>query len=68
MSGVNLHVTCFTIEIKLIYINERLKSFSTVPAGLPDMWLFHVDHIHFDLIIAKDSYLAKEGSIESKTK
>ena len=48
--------------------DERLKSFSTVPAGLPDMWLFHVDHIHFDLIIAKDSYLAKEGSIESKTK
>ena len=33
--------------------DERMKSFSKIPAGLPDMWLFHVDDHHFDLIVEK---------------
>ena len=43
--------------------DERMKSFSKIPAGLPDMWLFHVDDHHFDLIVEKDSMLATNGSI-----
>ena len=42
---------------------DALESVSTVPVGLPDMWLMHVDSTHFDLIVKKDSTLAKEGSI-----
>ena len=43
--------------------DARLKSFCKIPAGLPDMWLFHVDDHHFDLIVEKDSMLATNGSI-----
>ena len=43
--------------------DDRLKLFSTVPKGLPDIWLMHVDNTHFDLIVEKDSLLAKEGGI-----
>ena len=46
--------------------DQRLKSFSTVPVGLPDMWLMHLDSTHFDLIVEKDSQLAKEGSIGTR--
>ena len=44
--------------------DTRLVGFSKVKPGLPDMWLVHVDEIHFDLIIHKDSDLAKEGSLD----
>ena len=46
--------------------DHRLKSFSKVPIGLPDMFLLHVDDQHFDLLIHKNSTLAQEGSIESQ--
>jgi hypothetical protein len=41
-----------------------LSAFTTVHKGLPDMYLMHVDETHFDLMIRKDSYLAKEGSVD----
>ena len=41
-----------------------MKNFSPVPQGLPDMWLMHVDNIHFDLIVHKNSLLATEGSLD----
>ena len=44
--------------------DSRLIGFSKIKPGLPDMWLVHVDEIHFDLIIPKDSDLAKEGSLD----
>ena len=31
--------------------DSRLESFSAVKFDLPDMWLVHVDNIHFDLIV-----------------
>ena len=37
-----------------------------MPSGLQDMWLMHVDRYHFDLIVDKDSILAKEGDIEQR--
>ena len=46
----------------------RLKSFNIEYVGLPEMWLFHIDNVHFDLIIRKDSVLAKEGSIKQRLK
>ena len=47
--------------------DDRLRSFSTIQPGLLDMWLIHVDDSHFDLIIHKESFLAKEGSLHQKT-
>ena len=41
----------------------RLKGSRNIPADLPDMWLFHVDSIHFDLIVRKDSLLAEGANI-----
>ena len=46
----------------------RMKTFSPVPQGLPGMWLMHVDDVHFDLIVHKDSLLATEGSIGMEKK
>ena len=46
----------------------RMKKFSPVPQGLPEMWLMHLDEIHFDLIVHKDSLLATEGSIDMERK
>ena len=43
--------------------DERLKEFSSLPNGLQDLWLMHIDRYHFDLIIEKESILAKEGII-----
>ena len=45
--------------------DQRLKSFSRISMKLPDMWVLHRDEQHFDLIIEKNSTLAKEGPIES---
>ena len=42
--------------------DERLKQFSTMQ--MPDMWLFHQDNIHYDLIIPKNSILATQGCIK----
>ena len=44
--------------------DTRLSSFSTVHKGLADMWLIHVDEIHFDLLIRKDSELAMVGCVD----
>ena len=44
--------------------DPEMKTFSPVPKGLPNMWLMHVDEIHFDLIVHKDSLLVTEGSID----
>ena len=44
--------------------DTRLSSFSTVHKGLADMWLIHVDEIHFDLLIRKDSELARVGCVD----
>ena len=46
--------------------DERMKEYSPVPQGLPDMWMFHVDNTHFDLIIHKDNMLAIEGGLEQR--
>ena len=44
----------------------RLKSFSTAYVGLPDMWLFHTDNNHFDLIVRRDRVLAAEGTLKER--
>ena len=44
--------------------DTRLKSYCSVPAGLPDMWLRHVDEQHFELIVKNDSILVTNGSID----
>ena len=44
--------------------DTRLGSFSTVHKGLPDMWLIHVDEVHFDLLIRQDSELAIAGCVD----
>ena len=46
----------------------RLKGSRNNPADLPEMWLFHVDSIHFDLIIRKDSLLAEGVNIAKSEK
>ena len=46
--------------------DSRLKSFSKDQPQLPDMWLYHTDDSHFNLIVRKDSVLAKEGSIHER--
>ena len=46
--------------------DERLKEFSSLPNGLQDLWLMHIDRNHLDLIIEKESILAKEGSIDQR--
>ena len=46
--------------------DTMLRSFRQVEFELPDMWLMHVDNIHFDLTIRKDNDLAKEGSINTR--
>ena len=43
--------------------DNRLRSFNTIQIDLLDMWMIHEDDSHFDLIIPKESILAKEGSI-----
>ena len=43
----------------------KMKQYSPVPSGLPDMWLLHTDNIHFDLIVHIESTLVTEGSLES---
>ena len=44
--------------------DSRLVGFSNIKQELPDMWLVHVDEIHFDLIIKKESDLVNEGSLD----
>ena len=51
-----------------IFPDERLSKFSTIHRGLPDMWILHVDETHYDLMVHKDSELAKEGSVEELEK
>jgi hypothetical protein len=46
--------------------DSRLKAFCKVIGDLPELWLFHIDEAHFNLIIRKNSELAKEGSIEQR--
>ena len=41
----------------------RLKEFSEVFVNLPDLWLWHLDGIHYDLIIEKNSMLIKERDL-----
>ena len=48
-----------------IFPDERLSKFSSIHKGLPDMWIMHVDEAHYDLMVHKDSELAKEGSVEN---
>ena len=48
--------------------DSRLSKFSEVHKGLPDMWIMHVDETHFDLLIRKDSDLAKDGCIDEMGK
>ena len=48
--------------------DERLRRFSTIHSGLPDMWIMHNDETHYDLLVHKDSELAKEGSVEELEK
>ena len=48
--------------------DERLSSFSKVHQGLPDMWIMHVDETHYDLMVHRESELAKEGTIEDLEK
>ena len=48
--------------------DERLSSFSKVHKGLPDMWIMHVDETHYDLMVHKESDLAKEGTLEDLAK
>ena len=43
-----------------------MKGMSMIAEGLPDMYMMHVDEQHFDLIIERDSILAKEGSIDAR--
>ena len=44
--------------------DSRLVALSSKQPDLPDMYLMHVDDIHFDLIVHKDSDLATEGSLD----
>ena len=44
----------------------RLESFRSKLGELPELWILHSDNIHFDLLIRKDSKLAKEGSINQR--
>ena len=46
--------------------DSRLKKFCKEIGDLPELWLFHIDEMHFNLLIRKDSELAKEGSIEQR--
>ena len=46
----------------------RLKEFCKIVGDLPEMWLLHQDNIHCDLIINRESILAKEGSIQQTGK
>ena len=46
--------------------DERLKEFSTVKVETMDMFLMHVNNIHYDLIVNKHSILATEGDIPER--
>ena len=44
----------------------RLRDFSAKLMDLPELWLMHLDKIHFDIIVSKDSDLYKEGTINQR--
>ena len=48
--------------------DRRLEAFKEINSNLVgDMWLLHEDSTHFDMIIKKDSILAKKDGIFNKS-
>ena len=57
----------------IIHIQEPDPDFKIVndefpPGKVPDMVLYHVKNVHYDLIVPKDSILAKEGGLDFQRK